>query len=149
MALLWRKHRLYCPNRDCQVTTWTNQVKRIASINAKLTTRAAKWATKQVGCGRTVSEVATELGCDWHTVNDTVTVYGQALLEADHKRLSSTNAIGLDETKFVRTDNHKTHYATTVRDVENHQIIDIVPSRKFNEVAGYLQSEEPFNPQWS
>ncbi|KAA8722333.1 ISL3 family transposase, partial [Corynebacterium spheniscorum] len=97
--------------------------------------------TKQVGCGRTVSEVATELGCDWHTVNDTVTVYGQALLETDHKRLSRTNAIGLDETKFVRTDNHKTHYVTTVCDVENHQIIDIVPSRKFTEVAGYLHAQ--------
>ncbi|KAA8720419.1 transposase family protein [Corynebacterium spheniscorum] len=90
MSLLWRKHRLYCPNPDCQVTTWTNQDKRIASVNAKLTTRAAKWATKQVGCGRTVSEVATELGCDWHTVNDTVTVYGQALLETDHKRVCCT-----------------------------------------------------------
>ena len=67
-----------------------------------MTTRAAKWATRQVGGGRTVYEVAAELGCDWHTVNDAVTTYGEALLEADRKRLIQTSAIGLDETTFVR-----------------------------------------------
>ena len=54
---------------------------RIAAKNCLLTTRAAKWATGQVGRGRTVSEVAGELDCDWHTVNDAVTTYGNALLE--------------------------------------------------------------------
>ncbi len=49
---------------------------RIAAKNCLLTTRAAKWATVQVGGGRTVSEVAAELTCDWHTVNDAVTTYG-------------------------------------------------------------------------
>jgi transposase len=39
------------------------------------TTRDAKWATVQVGTGRTVSEVAGELACDWHTVNDAVTTW--------------------------------------------------------------------------
>jgi hypothetical protein len=46
-------------------------------------TRAAKWATVQVGTGRTVSEVAGELNCDWPTVNDAVTTNGAALLAAD------------------------------------------------------------------
>ena len=35
----------------------------------------------QVGEGRTVSEVAAELSCDWHTVNDAVVTYGEALLD--------------------------------------------------------------------
>ena len=56
---------------------------RIAAKNCLLTTRAAKWATVQVGGGRTVSEVAAELSCDWHTVNDAVCTYGEALLAAD------------------------------------------------------------------
>ncbi len=56
----------------------------------------------QVGTGRTVLEVAEELSCDWHTVNDAVTTYGEALLEADRKRLNRTSAIGLDETSFVQ-----------------------------------------------
>ena len=56
----------------------------------------------QVGYGRTVKEVATELGCDWHTVNDTVITYGEALLSADRQRVVHTSALGLDETNFVR-----------------------------------------------
>ena len=78
IALRWRKHRWQCLNPDCAMGSWTSQDKRIASPGMKLTTRAAKSATKQVGTGRTVSEVAKELGCDWHTVKDTITIYGKA-----------------------------------------------------------------------
>jgi transposase len=115
---------------------------RIAAKNCLLTTRAAKWATRQVGGGRTVSEVADELACDWHTVNDAVITYGEALLEADRKRLNQTSAIGLDETSFVKlgTEIH-TSFATTVADVENHQIIDILPTRKYVDVAGWIDKQ--------
>ena len=108
-----------------------------------LTTRAAKWATEQVGTGRTVSEVAKELDCDWHTVNDaSSTTYGSALLEADRKRLNQTSAIGLDETSFVRTGPKKIlTFATTVADVANHQIIDILPTRKYTDVAGWIKAQ--------
>ena len=74
--------------------------------------------------------------CDWHTVNDAVTTYGEALLEADRKRLNKTTAIGLDETSFVKArPRSHTSFATTVADVENHQIIDILPTRNYTEVA--------------
>ena len=101
----------------------------------------AKWATEQVGTGRTVKEVAGELACDWHTVNDAVTTYGKALLEADRKRLNQTTAIGLDETSFVRLDSRHTDYVTTVADVENHQIIEILPTRKYVDVAGWIDQQ--------
>jgi transposase len=114
---------------------------RIAAKSCLLTTRAAKWATVQVGTGRTVSEVAGELDCDWHTVNDAVTTYGEALLAADRRRLNRTTAIGLDETSFVRLAEHHTSYVTTVCDVEHHQIIDILPSRDFVDVAGFLNKQ--------
>ncbi len=84
--------------------------------------------------------MAGELACDWHTVNDAVTTYGKALLEADRKRLNQTSAIGLDETSFVaRLEN--TDYATTVADVENHQIIEILPTRKYADVAGWIDQQ--------
>ena len=71
-----------------------------------------------------------------------MTTYGQALLEADRKRLNKTTAIGLDETSFVKAGSRiGTDYATTVADVENHQIIDILPSRKYTEVAGWIDSQ--------
>ena len=59
----------------------------VAPERGVLTSRAGRWATAQVGrLGRTVSEVAEELGCDWHTVNKEVTRWGDALLEADASR---------------------------------------------------------------
>ena len=102
MSLAWKKHRMRCIDPACAKKSWVLTDHRIAAKNCLLTTRAAKWATVQVGGGRTVSEVAAELACDWHTVNDAVTTYGKALLEADRKRLNKTTAIGLDETSFIK-----------------------------------------------
>jgi transposase len=142
MRLAWKKHRMRCPDARCRTKTWTVPDHRIAAKHCLLTTRAAKWATVQVGTGRTVREVARELDCDWHTVNDAVTTYGEALLEADRKRLNQTSAIGLDETSFVKLGPFKhTSFATTVADVENHQIIDILPSREYVEVAGWIAAQ--------
>ncbi len=141
-VLAWKKHRMRCVNPTCPKRTWVLSDHRIAAKNCLLTTRAAKWATVQVGGGRTVSEVAAELSCDWHTVNEAVITYGEALLAADRKRLNHTTAIGLDETSFVKLSrrNH-TDYATTVADVENHQIIEILPTRKYTDVAGWIDKQ--------
>lgn len=142
MSLAWKKHRMRCVHRTCATKSWVLEDHRIAAKNCLLTTRAAKWATVQVGGGRTVSEVAAELACDWHTVNDAVTTYGTALLAADRKRLNRTTAIGLDETSFVKLDEHShANFVTTVADVENHQIIDILPSRKYTEVAAWIDQQ--------
>jgi transposase len=142
MSLAWKKHRMRCTHASCPKKTWVLEDHRIAAKKCLLTTRAAKWATRQVGGGRTVLEVADELACDWHTVNDAVITYGEALLDADRKRLNRTSAIGLDETSFVRL-GAKAHtaFATTVADVEHHQIIDILPSRTFTDVAAWLDKQ--------
>jgi transposase len=136
MRLAWRKHRMRCVNPGCSRQTWTCEDHRIAAKSCLLTTRCAKWATVQVGGGRTVSEVAAELACDWHTVSDAVTVYGAALLAADRKRLTKTRAIGLDETSFIReAGKARPSFVTTVADVEHHQIIDLLPTNHYAEVA--------------
>jgi transposase len=142
MSLAWKKHRMRCASLACPKRSWVLEDHRIAAKNCLLTTRAAKWATVQVGGGRTVSEVAAELACDWHTVNEAVITYGEALLSADRKRLNKTTAIGLDETSFVKLGSRvHTDYATTVADVENHQIIDILPTRKYVDVAGWIDKQ--------
>jgi transposase len=141
MRLCWKKHRMRCANRRCPTRSSVLADHRIAAKNCLLTTRAAKWATRQIGDGRTLKEVAAELACDWHTVNDAVTTYGEALLEADGKRLNKTSAIGLDETSFVQLAGSRTHYATTVADVEHHSIIDILPSPNYVEVAAWLDKQ--------
>jgi transposase len=142
MRLAWRKHRLRCPHEQCDRRSWTSGDHRIAAKNCRLTTRCAKWATEQVGRGRAVSDVAAELGCDWHTINDAVTTYGQALLTADTKRVTLTTAVGLDETSFVKLRGHRSrHYVTTVADVANHQILEILPTRDFKDVARWVHDQ--------
>ncbi|AYY11805.1 ISL3 family transposase [Actinobacteria bacterium YIM 96077] len=142
MTLAWRKHRLRCPHERCHRRSWTLGDHRIAAKNCRLTTRCAKWATEQVGRGRAVSDVARELGCDWHTINDALTTYGEALLEADTKRLTLTTAIGLDETSFVKLGTQRwRQYVTTVADVANHQILEILPTRDFKDVAHWVHSQ--------
>ena len=70
VRLRWRKRRWTCPNTDCEIRSFIEQDPTIGPQRALLTSRAARWVTIQVGGrGRTIQEVAAELGCDWHTVN--------------------------------------------------------------------------------
>jgi hypothetical protein len=58
MSLAWKKHRMCCVEPTCAKKTWVLEDLRIVAKHCLLTTRAAKWATVQVGGRRTVSEVA-------------------------------------------------------------------------------------------
>ena len=142
ITLRWKKHRLVCRNRACRVRTFTLGDHRIGAVGCMLTTRAAKWVVKQIGGGQTVSHLAGELGCGWDAVNVASLIYGKALLAADTKRLKETTAIGLDETLFVRSGPFKAKtWSTTVCDVANHALIDVLPTRDFTEVAGWLRHQ--------
>ena len=90
-----------------------------------------RWVTVQVGrFGRTVNEVAVELGCDWHTINDAVIAYGEALIDDDPERIGDTTALGLDETLFVKLGRWRTkQWATSIVDVAAGRLLDIVPGR--------------------
>lgn len=58
------------------MVSWTVDDLVISSSRLALTNRVGRLATEQVGrWGRTVNEVAVELGFDWHTVNDFVIAY--------------------------------------------------------------------------
>lgn len=136
----WKKHRLRCPRPTCPEKTFTLRDHRIAAKGCMLTTRAAKWVVKQIGGGQTISHLATELNCGWDAINAAVRIYGAALLAADTKRLKETTAMGLDETLFVRTGTYKhKSWSTTVCDVANHQLIDVLPTREFTQVAAWLR----------
>ena len=71
---------------------------KIAAARMSMTDRAGRWLTEQIGrYARSVNEVAIELGCDWHTVNDTLLAYGAALIDDDPDRYGTVTALGLDE----------------------------------------------------
>jgi transposase len=127
VRLVLRKHRWRCPEPGCTAGSWTGVDARIASPRLGMTDRAGRWVTRQVGkSGRTVAEVARELGCDWHTVNDSVLAYGQALLDADTDRIGQ----GLDETLFARFGRWRTQaWASSIVDVGTGTLLDMVEGR--------------------
>ena len=95
-----------------------------------MTSRAARWATRQAGRGRPLKDVAGELGCGWHTVNSAVQRWGCALLAADTARISDVEALGLDETLFWRRGRFRAKtWGTSIVDVGRGQLLDIVRGR--------------------
>jgi len=87
---------------------------------------------RQVGrYARSVNEVAIELGCDWHTVNDTVIAYGTALVDDDPERFGTVAALGLDEVLMVRVGPwHRQEFSTQIVDVGRGQLLDVVPPQQ-------------------
>ena len=145
VRLRWRKRRWTCPNPDCEIRSFIEQDPTIGPQRALLTSRAARWVTIQVGGrGRSVDEVAAELGCDWHTVNNEVVRWGEALLGADTDRIGEVQAVGIDETLFWRKGRWRTKvWCTSVVDVGGHQLIDIVPGRTADSAASWFRSQPP------
>ena len=140
--LLWHKRRFVCRDVDCENKTWTEVDERIAHPRLTLTDRAGRFATRAVGQdGRSVNEVARELGCDWHTVNDAVLAYGSALI--DHPdRFDQVKALGLDETAFVRLAPYlPTNFITSIVDVGAGQLLDIVKARGGQGTVDWLRSQ--------
>ncbi len=143
VRLRWRKRRWTCPNPGCAIGSFVEQGPVIGPVRGLLTSRAARWVTVQVGkLGRSVEEVAAELGCDWHTVNNEVGRWGEALLEADTDRVGHVEAVGVDETLFWRKGQWCTKvWCTSVVDVGGRQLIDIVPGRTAESAASWFRSQ--------
>lgn len=98
--LVWRKRRWRYPQSWCRVGSWTEDHPHIAAARLGMTDRAGRWVTSQVGrCARSVNEIAVELGCDWHTINDAVIAYGTALVDDDPDRIGDVTAVGLSLSK--------------------------------------------------
>ena len=131
VTLRWRKHRWWCPRAWCRQQSWTHEDPAIAAPRLSVTDRAGRWATLQVGRrGRAVSDVAAELGADWHAVNDAVMAYGQALLDADDTRVGTVEALGVDEVLFARLGRWRTQeWSTSIVDVASAQLLDVIEGR--------------------
>jgi transposase len=139
VVILWRKYRLACPVPNCSTKSWTVHDPRISSTRSSLTARCARWVTREIGKGRSVAELADELRCGWSVVDEAMRVYGRALLDADKSRVGECTAIGLDETLFVRRGKTRIRsFVTTIADVRNGKVIDVVESRNYVDVAAWI-----------
>lgn len=146
VRLMWRKRRWTCPQSSCPVGTFTETAPAIGATRLVMTDRAGRWVTEQVGrWGRTVNEVAVELGCDWHTINDTVIAYGSVLVE-DPERIGQVTALGLDETLFARLGRWRIQqWSTSIVDVATPRLLDVVPGRNAVEPCKWLAAR---GEQW-
>ena len=128
--LVWRKRRWACPSPLCSTGSFTEAAPAIAAARLVMTDRAGRGVTEQVGrWDRTVNEISVELGCDWHTVNDTVIAYGTVLVE-DQARIGEVTALGLDETLFARLGRwRRLSWSTSIVDVATPRLLDVVPGR--------------------
>jgi transposase len=146
--LVWRKHRWRCQDDGTEIcrASFTESCPQIAADRAAMTDRAGRWACEQVGRrGRTVAEVARELGCDWHTVNDAVIAYGTPLVE-DPARIGEVSALGLDETLFCRSGPWRTQsWCTSIVDVSpgHTQLLDVVGGRDASGPSAWLEQRPP------
>ncbi|WP_195210338.1 ISL3 family transposase [Actinomarinicola tropica] len=140
VTLRWRKHRFCCPRRWCRQGSWTHEDPRIAAPRLSVTDRAGRWATRQVGRnGRAVSDVAAELGADWHAINDAVIAYGTALLDADQTRVGAVAALGVDEVLFARLGRWRTQaWSTSITDVTSGQLLDVIEGRSSAGLCAWL-----------
>jgi transposase len=137
VVTVWRQVRWRCPAPVCAVGSWMQTDERIVIGNRGITDRAARWACEQVGRhGRSVAEVAADLGCDWHTVNRAVIGYGLALVD-DPDRIGPVTTLGLDETAFVRVGRWR-HRLWSTQLVGDNQLLDVVQGRDAAPACAWL-----------
>ena len=138
VALLWSKRVWRCEEALCERGSWTERSAAIAP-RASLTERARREACRRVGRdGHSVAQVARDLGVGWSTVMAAVRDHGAPLVE-DGARLDGVEALGLDETAFLRASpSHPTLYVTGFVDLHRHRLLDVVPGRSAAGVRTWL-----------
>jgi hypothetical protein len=95
--------------------------------------------------GRSVTEVAGDLVCGWHVVNDATIVFGEQLID-DPDRIGEVTGVGLDETLFTRRGDYRRQlWSTQIVDVADGVLLDVVEGRDSVEPCRWF-AEQP--PQW-
>lgn len=142
--LVWHKRRWTCPVSACATASFSEVAPWIGASRLVMTDRAGRWVTDQVGrCGRPVTDLARELGCDWHTVNDTVVAYGSPLVE-DPERVGTVEALGLDEVLFARLGRWRTQaWSTSIVDVGAGRLLDVIEGRSAATACAWLAARTP------
>jgi transposase len=141
VVLVWAKRIWRCPEPDCEMKTWTEDVDAIAP-RAVLTERARAEICRRVGeDGHSVAQVARAFGVSWATAMQAVRDHGRP--RVDHlSRLRLPRAIGLDETSFLAGSiTHPTLLVTGFVDLEMHRLIDVVPGHSAAGVVRWLASK--------
>ena len=141
VVLVWAKRLWRCPDPDCEVVTWSEDLDGIAP-RAALTERARRDACRRVGRdAQSVARVARDFGVSWHTAMAAVRDHGRP--RVDHlSRLGAPSALGLDETAFLAANaEHPTLLVTGFVDLDRHRLVDVVENRSAQAVSAWLRSK--------
>ncbi len=141
VVLVWAKRVWRCPDADCAVLTWSEDVDAIAP-RAALTERAREEVCRRVGRdAHSVAETARAFGVSWHTAMAAVRDHGRP--RVDHlSRLGAPGALGLDETAFLAANGkHPTQLVTGFVDLDRHRLVDVVENRSAAAVSAWLRSK--------
>jgi transposase len=143
VVLLWSKQIWRCPERDCDVATWTESSEHIAPRRC-LTERARAEICRRVGQDKdTVAEVAAAFGVSWATAMEAVTDYGTPLVQ-DPDRTGPTQALGLDDVNFARgRHDQRARWATVAVDLGTAEVIDVFEGRDTLQVRAWLDGKGP------
>ena len=143
VVVVWRKRIWRCPERDCDVATWTEQTEAIAP-RASMTKRGRAEACRQVGeQNRSVACVARDCGVGWSTIMAAVCDHGRPLVD-EPGRTAGTTALGLDEVAFLRANaRRRTTFATNFVDLVRGRLLDVVPGRSAKAVEDWLGTRTP------
>jgi transposase len=127
----------------CSTRSFTETAAWIATPRLVMTDRAGRWVTEQVGRrGRPVTDLARELGCDWHTINDTVIAYRTPLVD-DPALVGAVEALGLDEVLFARLGPWAIQaWSTQIVDVTAGQLLDVIPGRSSSGACAWLAEQD-------
>lgn len=138
VALAWAKRRWRCPDPDCEVATWTEQVDSIAS-RAVLTERARYEVFRLIGEeARSTAAVARSFGVAWGTAWAAFEAHAKPAVD-DPARIEDVEALGIDETGFLAaTPHHPRIFATGLVDVRNGVLCDVIVGRSAANLREWL-----------
>ncbi|WP_444964457.1 ISL3 family transposase [Pseudarthrobacter sulfonivorans] len=149
VRLLWAKRVWRCPDPDCPKTTFSEE-HPLAGPRAKLTARAAHWATDALQRFDTsVSALAHQLGVSWHTVWDAIRAEATRRIR-NSDRLAGVDALGVDEHVWSHTGPPGSGMVTGIVDhtrdengVVHARLLDLVPGRSGKAYADWLKDRGP------
>ena len=129
---------------------WRQDTTSAAQARAKLSRHAVWWALKSVVIDRmSISRIAANLGCAWHTVNTAVLDAGAELLIADPARFDGVEVIGVDEHVWSHT-GAGSKYVTVIIDLTpikngtgSCRLLDMIPGRSKKVFKTWLNSQTP------
>lgn len=148
--LRWRKHRWICRESACPAVTFIEQNPQVAAPRGLLTTRAVRWAIRQLRYeNASIQGLARQLGTTWNTLWSQIRPLLNAAAD-DPARFDGVEVLGVDEHIWHHTDPRRRgpKELTGMVDLSRHRhrtarLLDLVPGRSGTVYKDWLTARGP------